>query len=317
MSLPPQNNRTFFQTHPRDMKTDQSNSPISSLARHYGLLTLVWSVLVGGSLLWTLYQERQAILDMATVATRANIQKDIGFRKWVASHGGVYVSPTGHTPPNPYLNVPDRDVVTTTGKQLTLMNPAYVLREMQTDFPDDYGTRSRLTSLKPLNPANAPDAWEIKALKSFEQGRKEFVETQQIDGQSYLRMMRPFIVDEGCMKCHAHQGYQINDVRGGIGSSVPLARFIRHGDEHSINMLLSHGAIWLIGLAALGISYRRDLRLASARQQAQEKLHQQLDELLRWQKLTVGRELRMKELADENAALRDQTVAAQPDETKA
>lgn len=298
------------------MKTDQLDVFLASLSRRYALLALVWSVLVGASLLWTLYQERQAILDQATVATRANIQKDIGFRKWVASHGGVYVSPSAHTPPNPYLKVPERDVVTTAGKKLTLMNPAYVLREMQTDFPDDYGTKSRITSLKPLNPANAPDEWEAKALKSFEQERREFLEMQNIDGQPYLRMMQPFIVDEGCMKCHAHQGYQIGDVRGGIGSSVSLARFMRHGDEHSMGMLLSHGAIWLIGMAALGFSYRHDLRLAAARQQAQEKLHQQLDELLRWQKLTVGRELRMKELADENAALHDRLAAAPPEETK-
>lgn len=52
------------------------------------------------------------------------------------------------------------------------------------------------------------------------------------------------------------------------------------------------------------------------RQEAQQKLQQQLDELLRFQKLTVGRELRMKELVEDNAALRNQIVAAQPDETK-
>ena len=37
----------------------------------------------------------------------------------------------------------------------------------------------------------------------------------------------------------------------------------------------------------------------------QTELERQLDELLRFQKLTVGRELRMKELAEENAALRN------------
>ncbi len=52
------------------------------------------------------------------------------------------------------------------------------------------------------------------------------------------------------------------------------------------------------------------------RQQAQQKLQQQLDELLRFQKVTVGRELRMKELVEENAALRQQIAAAQPGEMK-
>ena len=42
-------------------------------------------------------------------------------------------------------------------------------------------------------------------------------------------------------------------------------------------------------------------------------LERQLDELRRFQKLTVGRELRMKELAEENAALRDQLAGTQSD----
>lgn len=48
----------------------------------------------------------------------------------------------------------------------------------------------------------------------------------------------------------------------------------------------------------------------------QAELEQQLDELRRFQKLTVGRELRMKELAEENAALRKQIAAAQQNEMK-
>ncbi len=45
----------------------------------------------------------------------------------------------------------------------------------------------------------------------------------------------------------------------------------------------------------------------------QAELERQLDELRRFQKVTVGRELRMKELVEENAALRHQLADAQPD----
>ena len=45
------------------------------------------------------------------------------------------------------------------------------------------------------------------------------------------------------------------------------------------------------------------------RVQDRQKLQQQIDELLRFQKLAIGRELRMKELAEENAALRDQLAS--------
>ena len=45
----------------------------------------------------------------------------------------------------------------------------------------------------------------------------------------------------------------------------------------------------------------------------QAELKRQLDELMRFQKLTVGRELRMKELAEKTAALRSQLAGTQSD----
>ena len=161
---------------------------------------------------------------------------------------------------------------------------------------------------------NAADEWEIKALKSFEQGSKKFLEMQQINGQSYLRMMQPFMVEQECLGCHA--GQKIGDVRGGISSSIALDRFIAHRHEHSNNLWLSHGMIWLFGLVALCISYRRDSRLSVEWRQAQQDLQQQLDELLRFQKLTVGRELRMKELVGENAVLRTRIVPVEPGDNR-
>jgi hypothetical protein len=270
-------------------------------------------LLVGVSLGWNLHLKSLHTLNNATVAARSNISKDMSFRKWASAHGGVYVHPDEHTPPNPYLKLPERDVLTKNGKVLTLMNPAYMLRQMQEDFPDDYGTKSHITSLKPLNPNNAPDSWEKKVLHTFEQGGKELTEVQQIDGQPYLRMMLPFIVEPGCMKCHAQQGYKVGDIRGGIGSAVSLVPYLARDRVVSISWMLSHGIAWLIGLAALGVAYRRDSILSVERQQAQQKLHHQLDELLRFQKLTVGRELRMKELADENAELRNQMASDRHD----
>lgn len=48
----------------------------------------------------------------------------------------------------------------------------------------------------------------------------------------------------------------------------------------------------------------------------QAELERQLDELRRFQKVTVGRELRMKELVEENTALRNQLASAKPDSTR-
>ncbi|MDO8464022.1 MAG: diguanylate cyclase [Gallionella sp.] len=245
-----------------------------NLLRKYGLVLAGWSVLVAVSLAWNLHHEGRNTLNSASAAARASVNKDIIFRKWVASHGGVYVAPSERTPPNPYLNVPDRDVATSTGKQLTLMNPAYALREMQSNFSDEYGTQSHITSLKPFNPKNAADAWEAGALTRFERGSKEFLEVQQIGGQPYLRLMKPFVVESDCLKCHAQQGYKLGDIRGGISTSVPLKTYLAHERERGTELALSHGAIWLIGLAGLCFSCRRERRMDIESEKLANALHE-------------------------------------------
>jgi signal transduction histidine kinase/CheY-like chemotaxis protein len=88
--------------------------------------SIVWTLIITGSLTWNIINERKQTRELAIKEARANFDKDQAFRLWAAKHGGVYVPPDKRTPPNPYLShIPDRDVVTTGGKHLTLMNPAY------------------------------------------------------------------------------------------------------------------------------------------------------------------------------------------------
>ncbi|TRW95268.1 response regulator [Candidatus Methylobacter oryzae] len=268
---------------------------ISIQQRKYIFFFIVWSALIALSLLWNIRQLHENTLLTAAAAARTSLNKDITFRKWAASHGGVYVPPTKITPPNPYLKLPERDVVTTTGKTLTLMNPAYILRELQSNFGDEYGNRSHLTSLKPLNPHNGPDDWETKALQGFERGGKELMEEQQIDGQSYLRLMQPFTVEPDCMKCHAIQGYKVGEIRGGIGTSILLSGYLQQEQKQSSELTLSHGLIWLIGFIGQGLSYRREYRLNYKRKQAEAELkrhHDHLEQLVeeRTAALSVAKE---------------------------
>lgn len=241
-------------------------------ASRYGFLLIAWSLLVIGSLLWNMHMETRNTLAVATAAATANIDKDFAFRKWATSHGGVYVPPTEHTPPNPYLNLPDRDVVTSKGKHLTLMNPAYMLREIQTDFSDEYGVTSHITSLKLLNPKNAPDAWEAEVLRAFDKGETERMELQLIESRPYLRLMRPLSVEKGCLKCHGFQGYKVGEVRGGVSTSVYMAPYLARERELKITLALSHGTIWLMGLAGLGFSWRRERNQAAVRGAAAQAL---------------------------------------------
>ncbi|MFM8333104.1 MAG: PAS domain S-box protein [Candidatus Methylumidiphilus sp.] len=242
--------------------------------RKYALILAYWSLLVTVSLAWNLRQEARNTFAAARAAARASASanKDLSFRRWAASHGGVYVETTPHTPPNPYLSLPEREVVTTGGKTLTLLNPAYMLREMQADFGDDYGTRSRIASLHPLNPSNAADAWEAQALNRIGQGSGEELAVTPIDGQPYLRLLRPFTADAACLKCHAQQGYHVGDILGGVGAAVPMASYSAHERQRGAELAWSHGGVWLLGALGLVYASRRERHLQAAQQQTARAL---------------------------------------------
>ena len=227
--------------------------------RRTWLLVVVWSLLVGPSLIWNVAHQRQQTRILAEQTARDSYNKDIVFRNWGTRHGGVYVPADARTPPSPYLShIAERDIVTPSGRKLTLMNPAYMLRQMTEEYGKQYGVKGRITSLNPLNPINAPGAWERQALKSVESGEREVLGWSDIDGEPYLRAMFPMVTKPGCLKCHAVQGYQVGDVRGGIGVSVPLAGYLQSEREATSSLLISHGGIWLVGLLGIGALARRD-----------------------------------------------------------
>ena len=142
---------------------------------HYTLaLAVVWILVISVSMSWNLHQSRQTTQKMALHEAKANFNQDQAFRNWATLHGGVYVPIDQRTPPSPYLShIPERDITTKSGKTLTLMNPAYMLRQIHEDFGDLYGVAGKITSLKPLRPENKADQWERAALLSFEKGAKE------------------------------------------------------------------------------------------------------------------------------------------------
>ncbi|MBL8480708.1 MAG: DUF3365 domain-containing protein, partial [Rhodocyclaceae bacterium] len=93
-------------------------------------------------------------------------------RDWNALHGGVYVPVTESNPPNPYLKIAERDLTTTDGRTLTLVNPAYMTRQIGELAERAEGIQLHITSRKPVRPGNEPDSWEAEALDSFEHGAK-------------------------------------------------------------------------------------------------------------------------------------------------
>ncbi|MEW8626524.1 MAG: EAL domain-containing protein [Candidatus Thiodiazotropha sp.] len=235
-----------------------------------------WTLMVLMLLLWSLSNEDAEMLELARQEAIDNFNKDQAFRVWATTHGGVYVPVTERTPPSPHLShIPERDLVTPSGRQLTLMNPAFMLRQMMDDYADLYGVRGRITSTKPLNPRNAPDEWERAALESFERGEKEQFELTDIEGEPYLRLIRPMQTQAGCLKCHLHQGYRVGDIRGGVGISVPMKDYFATAAVQKREISVGLGLIWLAGLSAIGFYGKRSYQRLEERKDYEDQIWQQ------------------------------------------
>lgn len=223
-------------------------------------LFLAWTAFVIFSLLLTIHDHHKAILQEAAIEARTQLEVNLEYRNLISKLGGVYAS-VDNVSPNPYLTVSKRDILTKDGDKLTLLNPAYMTRLMF----ETMGKKSslpfinKITSLNFVNPVNTPDEWEKKSLLSFEKGLKEASEITSIDGKPYLRLMRPFITGDSCLKCHGYQGYKEGDVRGGISIAVPLGQYSELETRTRNIMLLTYILLWFLGNVGLVVfsSYKQ------------------------------------------------------------
>jgi len=243
------------------------------LEHYVWLLAIVWTAVVVASLLWNLAQTRHNTLKAARIQARTAHEKDVTYRRWNAGHGGVYVPVTETTHPNPYLShLDERDITTLSGKKLTLMNPAYMTRQVHEQARAQFGVRGHITSLRPIRPENAPDPWEAKALRAFELGETEISSLEQIEHHQYMRLMRPLVTEKGCLKCHADQGYRQGDIRGGISVSVPMEPLWAIAHANVLALTAGHALLWLVGLGAGARGARRLKNSESKRRRVQEAL---------------------------------------------
>jgi diguanylate cyclase (GGDEF)-like protein/PAS domain S-box-containing protein len=184
-------------------------------------------------------------------------------RSWNAAHGGVYVPVSADTQPNPYLEHPRRDVVTQDGVALTMVNPAFMTRQISEIAANAQGFRFHITSNKPIRPDNKPDTWESETLAQFEIGLLERIDLNT-EAQTVHRYMAPLKVEPACMKCHQKQGYEVGQIRGGISIDMPADELLALRTGERAQSALGHLLAFLVmsGLVVLLMSRTRKHTLA-------------------------------------------------------
>ncbi len=229
---------------------------IDQRLRWYGLPLLVVSitVLMAALVLFRINGVREHNLKVATEGARNIFRMIVLTREWNAMHGGIYTFVTPQTQPNPYLDHPQRDLVLKDNRQLTMLNPAYMTREIAelAARNDQLHLRLHITSLKPIRPDNQADPWETAALQRLEQGENEIASVESETSTQFLRYMAPLKVSANCLACHSKQGYKLGDLRGGISVSLPYAPINAVINAEIQATLISHALSYalLLGVSA-------------------------------------------------------------------
>ncbi len=164
--------------------------------------------------------DEQMILKQAEQQARMLYKQILLTRQWAADHKGLFVLQRKGVEENPYLELPA--VTDTHGQKYYLRNPAMITRELSAYAKKDGLGHYRVTSLKPVNPENRPDAFEKAALLAFSKGLDEIIDVDETDMGRVVRFIAPLRTSESCLGCHARHGYVAGDIRGGLSITIPI-----------------------------------------------------------------------------------------------
>jgi len=210
---------------------------------HYRVLALnIWLLAVVCSLAWNTLDNIRERDSIAYETARAFYKQILAARHWNLLHGGVYVYTTENSPPNLYLPENKQTIKDSNGKSLTLINPAYMTRQIAEISEEKGAVLFHITSLAPLRKKNAAYPWEIPWLQSFNKGEKEQGAFMTENGQELFRYMAPLAFKNSCLPCHTAPE-DPEAIRGAISVSFPSPF-----KKSSWPLLLSHLFVALTGI---------------------------------------------------------------------
>jgi len=218
------------------------------MKRQILFLSIAWLMILSASFMFQHYESERTHNDLILNTTRVLFDNIVLTREWNAMHGGVYAPVTKENQPNPYLNDPLRDIKVNDTLTLTMINPAYMTRQLGEMSVRSGKFQVHITSLRLLRPENQPSPLEQKALESFEKGVKEVGEIIKEGSDTKFFYMAPLIIEDSCIGCHEKQGYKEGDIGGGISIIIPV-----HYNRHLAGIIAGHAIIGLIGLFGLNL----------------------------------------------------------------
>ena len=137
-----------------------------------------------------------------------------------------------------------------------------------------------MTASERTHPENPPDPWETEALEALDRGEMEVSSVSPISQESYMRVMRPLVLERSCVKCHPEQAGRIGLVYGGFSVSLPMAVVWPNERDEIARRVFGYGSMWLLGLVGIGFGSRSLQRQIEQRRQAEQSLRERETQML-------------------------------------
>ena len=224
---------------------------------------VVLSVFLGFS-----YKSTSLIEDLLLHEGQAFFRQVDLTREWIDNHDGVYIKLTPGVEINPYLvQVPGLKVVIEDkdGEKYTLKHSPIVTGEISRIAAAKGIFKFKITSLDPINPDNAPDAFERASLEKFVGGAKEHFSLEESGKEVLFRYMAPLIFQKSCLQCH--ESGREGKVLGGISVTIGATSVVREIRRNRIYLAVSALGILAFLLAIIAFiskSFIRDLKNAES-----------------------------------------------------
>ena len=87
------------------------------------------------------------------------------------------------------------------------------------------------------------------------------------------------ITEEECLKCHALQGYEPGDIRGGISISIPMSHLNKIARTEIWTFTLGHVGLWLLGLLGIFFGSTRIQQSIKEREGAEARVRAIIDNM--------------------------------------
>lgn len=204
-------------------------------------VAVVLSVTMGISLYFIDKNHKKLVLEQIDQQARALFRQIVLTRKWIADHGGIFIEKVPWEKASPYLS--ESEISDSGGKKYIKQSPAMVTKELSKYAREKGLYWFHITSLKLINPENAPDDFERSALEKFEAANiQDAVKIEKIGAESFYRYIAPLYIEAACLKCHSHQGYKVGDIRGAISVTVPMQSALSMISSGRRGMILASSA---------------------------------------------------------------------------